>query len=103
MSQSHTHDLKQGAIGKFTLKKEYAKCALKKGLKMRVMHFVLECPAYNKVRKLLSRHVDPNEHDLNNQFIQLIPSSNQNIICDMARYLKKKFKIRNNPNEQTIH
>ena len=57
-------------------------------------HFLLECPAYNKVRKSLLKHVDPNEDDLNNQFIQLVASSNQNVIYDIARYFKRAFKIR---------
>ena len=56
-------------------------------------HFLLECPAYNEVRKSLLKHVDPNEDDLNNQFVQLIGSSNQYVIYDIARYLKKAFKI----------
>ena len=50
-------------------------------------HFLQECPAYNKVRKSLLKHVDPNEDDLNNQFIQLMASSNKNVIYDIARYL----------------
>ena len=62
-------------------------------------HFLLECP----VRKSLLKHVDPNEGDLNGQFIQLMPSSNQNVIYDIARYLKRTFKIRNNPNEEVSH
>ena len=64
-------------------------------------HFLLECPAYNK--KSLLKHVDPNEDDLNNQFIQLMASSNQNVIYDIARYLERTFKIRNNPNEEISH
>ena len=63
-------------------------------------HFLLEYPAYNKVRKSLLKHVGPNEDDLNNQFIQLMARSNQNVIYDIARYLKITFKIRNNPNEE---
>ena len=62
-----------------------------------------ECPACNKVRKSLLKHVDPNEDDLNNQFIQLMASSNQNVIYDIDRYLKRAFKIRNNPNEEISH
>ena len=63
-------------------------------------HFLLECPAYNKVRKSLMKHVDPIEEDLNNQFIQLMASSDQNVIYDIARYLKRAFKIRSYPHEQ---
>ena len=37
-------------------------------------HFLLERPAYNKKRKSLLKHVDPNENYLNNQFIQLMAS-----------------------------
>ena len=66
-------------------------------------HFLLDCPAYNKVRKSLLKHVDPNEDDLNNQFIQFMASSNQNVIYDIARYLKRTFKIKNKPNEETSH
>ena len=29
-------------------------------------HFLLECPAYIKIRKSLLKHVDPNEDNLNN-------------------------------------
>ena len=65
-------------------------------------HFLLECPAYNKVRKSLLKRVDPNEDDLNNQFNQLMASSNQNVIYDIARYLKRTLKIRNNPNEEQV-
>ena len=53
-------------------------------------HFLLECPAHNKVRKSLLKHVDPNKDDLNNQFIQLMASSNQKIIYDITRYLKRR-------------
>ena len=66
-------------------------------------HFFPERPAYNKVRKSLLKHVDPSEDDLNNQFIQLMASSNQNVIYDIARYLKRAFKIRNNPHEEISH
>ena len=66
-------------------------------------HFLLECPAYNKVRKTLLKHVDPNEDDVNNQFIQFMASLNQNVVHDIARYLKRTFKIRNNPNEEISH
>ena len=63
-------------------------------------HFVPEYSAYNKVQKSLLKHVDPNENDLNNQLIQLMASSNQNVIHYMTRYLvKRALKIRNNPNE----
>ena len=64
-------------------------------------HFLLECPAYTKVRKSLLKHVDLNEDD--NQFIQLMASSNQNVIYDVVRYLKRAFKIRNNPGEEISH
>ena len=47
-------------------------------------------------------HVDPIEDDLNNQFIQLMASSNQNVIYDIARYLKRAFKIRSNPHDQIV-
>ena len=63
-------------------------------------HFLLECSAYNKVRKSSLKHVDPNEDDLNNQ---LMASSSRNVIYDIARYLKRTFKIRNNPNEKISH
>ena len=66
-------------------------------------HFLLECPAYNKVRKSLLKHVDQSKDDLNNQLIQLMTSSNQNVIYDIARYLKMAFKIRNNPHEEISH
>ena len=66
-------------------------------------NFLLECPVYNKVWKSLLKHVDPNEDDLNNQFIQLMASSNQNVIYDIARYLNRAFKIRNNPNAEISH
>ena len=65
-------------------------------------HFLLERPAYNKVRKSLLKHVDSNENDLNNQFIQFLASSNQNAIYDIASFLKMTFKIRNNSNEELI-
>ena len=55
-------------------------------------HLLLECPAYDKVRKSLLKHVDPNEDDLTGQFIQLMACSNQNVIYDIARYLKRTFK-----------
>ena len=42
-------------------------------------HFFLERSAYNKIRKSLLKHVDPKEDYLNNQFIQLVASSNQNV------------------------
>ena len=66
-------------------------------------HFLLECSAYNKVRKSLLRLVDPSEDELNNHFIQLMVSSNHNVIYDIARYLKKTFKIRNNLHEEISH
>ena len=52
---------------------------------------------------IIETSVDPHEDDLNNQFIQLMASSNQNVICDIARYLKRTFKIGNNPNEEISH
>ena len=63
------------------------KCALKKIEDER--HFVLECQAYNKVRKSLLKHVYPNEDDLNSQFVQLMSASNKNVIYYVARYLKR--------------
>ena len=66
-------------------------------------HFLLKCPAYNKIRKSLMKHVDPIKDDLNNQFIQSMAGSNQNVIYDIARYLKRAFKIRSNPYEQISH
>ena len=70
-------------------------------------HFLPECPVYSKVRESVLKHVDPNEDDLNNQFIHLMASSNQKVIYDIARYLKRalifKFKIRNNPDEEISH
>ena len=66
-------------------------------------HFFVECPAYNKVRKSLLKHVNQSEDDLNNQFIQLMASSNQNVIYNIARYLKRAFKIRNKPHEEINH
>ena len=56
-------------------------------------HFLVECPAYNKVQKSLLKHVDPNEDDLNNQFIQLMTGSNQNVIYGIARYLKRELRL----------
>ena len=66
-------------------------------------HFLLEFAVYDKVRKSLLKHVDPNENGLNNQFIQLMASSNQNVIYNIARHLKRAFKIRNNPDEEMRH
>ena len=74
---------------KLTLRKQYAKCALKKRIED-WRNFLEECPPYNKVRKSLKKHVDPNKDDLSNQFIQLMAISNQNVIDDIAR---------NNPDE----
>ena len=67
-------------------------CSLKKRIDDEC-RFLLECPAYDKVRKSLLKHVDAKEDDLNNQFIQLIASSNQNVIYDIARYLKRALRL----------
>ena len=57
-------------------------------------HFFLQCPAYTKVWISLLKHVDPSEDDLTNKFIQLIASSNQNVIYDIAGYLKRASRLK---------
>ena len=94
--------IETGRHRKIDLEKRMCKMCSQKRVEYE-RHFLLECPANNKVRKSLLKHVGPNEDDLNNQFIQLMASSNQNVIYDTARYLKRVFKIINNPNEKISH
>ena len=98
----HTLMIETGRHKKIDLEERMCKMCSQKMVEDE-RHFLLECPAYNKVRKSLMKHVDPNEDDLNNQFIQLMASSNQNVIHDIAGYLKRAFKIRSNPYEQISH
>ena len=98
----HTLMIETGRHKKIDLEERMCKTCSQKRVEDE-RHFVLECPAYNKVRKSLLKHLDPNEGDLNGQFIQLMASSNPNVIYDIARYLKRTFKIRNNPNEEISH
>ena len=98
----HTLMIETGRHKKIDLEERMCKMCSQKTVEDE-RHFLLECPAYNKVRKSLMKHVNPIEDDLNNQFIQLMASSNQNVIYDIARYLKRAFKIRSNPHEQISH
>ena len=97
----HTLMIETGRHKKIDLEERMCKMCSQKRVEDE-RYFLLECPAY-KVRKSLLKHVYPIEDDLNNQFIQLMASSNQNVIYDIARYLKRAFKIRSNPHEQISH
>ena len=90
----HTHMIETGRHKKIDLEERMCKMCSQKRVEDE-RPFLLECPTYNRVSKSLLKHVDPSKDDLNNQFIQLMASSNQNVIYDIARYLKRAFKIRN--------
>ena len=75
----HTLRIETGRHKKIDLEERMCKMCSQKRVEDE-RHFFLERSAYiYKIRKLLCKHVDPNEDYLNNQFIQLVASSNQNV------------------------